>query len=61
MWETLLSALALLLVIEGIAPFINPAAVRRLLLMVNQMDDMTLRIAGLVSMLLGLTLLYIVH
>ncbi len=61
MWETLLSALALLLVIEGIAPFLNPSGVRRLLLMVNQMDDMSLRIAGLVSMLLGLALLYIVH
>ncbi len=61
MWEILLSAFALLLVIEGIAPFLNPGGVRRLLLMVNQMDDMTLRIAGLVSMLLGLTLLYIVH
>ncbi len=61
MWEILLSALALLLVIEGIAPFLNPGRVRRLLLMVNKMDDMTLRIAGLVSMLLGLTLLYIVH
>ncbi len=61
MWEILLSALALLLVIEGIAPFLNPGGVRRLLLMVNQMDDMSLRIAGLVSMLLGLTLLYIVH
>ncbi len=61
MWETLLIAFALLLVIEGIAPFINPGGVRRLLLMVNKMDDMTLRIAGLVSMLLGLTLLYIVH
>lgn len=61
MWETLLSAFALLLVIEGIAPFLNPAGVRRLLLMINQMDDMSLRMAGLVSMLLGLTLLYIAH
>lgn len=61
MWENLLSAFALLLVIEGIAPFLNPAGVRRLFLMINQMDDTSLRIAGLVSMLLGLTLLYIVH
>lgn len=61
MWENLLIAFALLLVIEGIAPFLNPAGLRRLLLMINQMDDMSLRIAGLVSMLLGLTLLYIVH
>jgi uncharacterized protein YjeT (DUF2065 family) len=61
MWDTLLSALALLLVIEGIAPFLNPAWVRRLLHVINQMDDMALRMAGLVSMLLGLALLYIVH
>ncbi|MCL5668715.1 MAG: DUF2065 domain-containing protein, partial [Gammaproteobacteria bacterium] len=39
-------ALALLLVIEGIAPFLNPAGVRRLLLMINQMDDMSLRVTS---------------
>lgn len=54
----LLNALALLLVIEGILPFAHPAGVRRTLLQLAELDDRALRIAGLVSMALGLGLLY---
>lgn len=57
----LLVALALLLVIEGLAPFLNPSALRRALLMAAGMDDATLRIVGLTSMLAGVVLLYIVN
>jgi len=60
MWQDLLTALALMLVIEGILPFLNPAGMRRTLLMVTQMDDGVLRLVGLGSMLLGLLLLYFV-
>jgi len=60
MWQDLLTALALMLVIEGILPFLNPAGMRRTLLMVTQMDDSVLRWVGLSSMLLGLLLLYFV-
>ena len=61
MWHDLLVATALMLVIEGIYPFINPAGIRRMLLMVIEMDDSTLRIGGLTSMIAGLILLYIVN
>lgn len=61
MWHNLLVAFALMLVIEGIFPFLNPAAMRRMLLAVSQMDDHSLRIGGLVTMLLGLALLYLVN
>lgn len=61
MWHNLLVALALMLVIEGIFPFLNPAAMRRMLLAVSQMDDHSLRMGGLVTMLLGLALLYLVN
>ena len=54
-------ALALLMVIEGIAPFVNPAGLRRMLQMAAQLDDASLRLAGLTSMLLGVALLYAVH
>jgi len=54
-------ALALLLVIEGILPFLHPGGVRRLLVAVNALSDAQLRAAGLISMLLGLALLYIVN
>lgn len=61
MWTDLLTALALVLVIEGIMPFINPAGLRRMLLLVMQVDDATLRAIGLTSMLSGVILLYLVN
>lgn len=61
MWNELLIATALMLVIEGVYPFINPAGMRRMLLMVVEMDDTTLRIGGLTSMIAGLVILYIVN
>ncbi len=61
MWHDLLKAVALVLVIEGIMPFLNPQALRRMLALVVQMDDRSLRVAGLMSMLGGLALLYLVR
>jgi len=60
-WSDLLAALALVLVIEGMVPFLNPQSLRRMLETVSQLDDRTLRITGLVSMLCGVVLLYIVR
>lgn len=61
MLNDLLAALALVLVVEGILPFLNPGALRRGLQSIGQMDDRSLRIVGLVSMLAGVALLYLVH
>ena len=61
MWNDLWAALALVLVLEGILPFLNPAAVRRMLEAVSQVDDRSMRVSGLVSMMAGLGLLYIVR
>lgn len=61
MWHDLGAALALLLVLEGIFPFVNPGALRRALAAIGEMSDAQLRVAGFVSMLLGLALLYIVN
>lgn len=61
MFNDLLAALALMLVVEGILPFLNPQALRRTLQTLGQMDDRNLRIMGLVSMLSGLLLLYLVR
>jgi uncharacterized protein YjeT (DUF2065 family) len=60
MWHDLLVAVALLLVIEGIFPFLNPDGLRRALLMMAQMDIKQMRFAGLSSMLAGVALLYLV-
>ena len=60
-WTDLLAAIALVLVIEGMVPFINPQSLRRMLETVSQLDDRTLRITGLVSMLVGVVMLYVVR
>jgi uncharacterized protein YjeT (DUF2065 family) len=60
-WTDLLAALALVLVIEGMIPFANPQSLRRMLVTLGQLDDRSLRIAGLVSMVCGLVMLYIVR
>ena len=53
----LLTALSLVMIIEGIMPFIAPARWRELVLQVAGLDDRALRRMGLVSMGLGLLLL----
>ena len=61
MWTDLLTALALVLVLEGIMPFINPDGLRRMFALGAKLDNATLRFIGLSSMLLGLVLLYFVR
>ena len=57
----LLAAFGLFLVLEGIAPFINPSGVKRGLARVLQFRDRELRIAGLGSMLVGVVILFLVR
>lgn len=61
MWDSLWMAIALLLVIEGVLPFLDPKGMRRSMLMIAELDDRTLRIIGLFSMLGGVALLYLVN
>ena len=61
MWTDLLSAVALVFVLEGIIPFIKPDAMRKMYIMATQMNNTTLRFIGLSSMLFGLLLLYFVR
>lgn len=61
MWHDLLTALALLLVLEGIMPFLNPSGMKRVMLVIAQMDDKQLRISGFFAMLAGVILLYLVN
>jgi uncharacterized protein YjeT (DUF2065 family) len=61
MWNDLLAALALVLVIEGILPFLNPGAMRKIMRTMSEMDNRSLRTSGLVSMVLGVVMLYLVH
>lgn len=59
MGQELLTAVALMLVIEGVLPFANPQGLRSVLARMSEVDDRSLRISGFVSMLLGLGLLYL--
>ncbi len=61
MWHDLWVALALLLVLEGIWPFLSPDSMRRMLLSISQQENRALRVSGLVSMLCGVGLLYLVN
>ena len=61
MGAELLTALALVLVLEGILPFLSPRALREALARLAEIDDRTLRIIGLASMLAGVLILYWVH
>jgi uncharacterized protein len=60
-WSDLLAAVALLLVFEGMLPFLNPAAVKRALAQMMQMGERELRIAGFISMMAGVVLLLVVR
>ncbi len=61
MWHEFLVALALLLILEGIMPFLSPQGLRRTLTMISQLSDNMLRFAGLSAMVLGCLLLYAIN
>jgi uncharacterized protein YjeT (DUF2065 family) len=61
MWKEIATAFSLVLVIEGILPFLSPNRWRSLAAVLADVDNSTLRMLGLVSMLVGTALLYVVH
>ncbi len=54
-------AFALYLVLEGILPFLNPGAAQRLMARLAQTETQQLRWGGLISMVAGLALLWMVR
>ncbi|MEZ5609858.1 MAG: DUF2065 domain-containing protein [Rhodocyclaceae bacterium] len=59
MKSTLMTAFALMLLIEGVLPFVSPARWRELFRKAVQLEDGQIRFIGLSSMLIGLILLLI--
>jgi uncharacterized protein YjeT (DUF2065 family) len=59
-FSDLTAAIALLLVLDGIMPFVNPRATKRMLAKLLEVGDRELRIAGLGCMLVGVALLFLV-
>jgi len=61
MGNTLLMALALMLVVEGLMPFLAPSAWRETFRRLMQLSDGQIRFFGLTSMVGGLALLAIAN
>ncbi len=59
--QDLFAALALVLVLEGIMPFLVPSRYRDAVRKISELDDSMLRKVGLASMIAGLVLLLIVR
>jgi uncharacterized protein len=59
MGELLLGALALMLVAEGLLPFLSPATWREVFERATRMSDGQIRFIGLISLIAGLALLAI--
>lgn len=58
MWNDLLAAFGLMLVLEGILPFLSPSRLRQTWIRMANLEDRTLRLVGLASMFFGLLTLY---
>jgi len=61
MWDDLLAAIALMLVIEGLMPFLSPRMMRNTMEQVTRIPDINLRIIGLASMVGGALMLWFVR
>lgn len=56
---TLISAIALVFILEGLLPFVFPRVWRQTMAEMIQLDDRKLRLIGLGSMIFGLILLFV--
>jgi uncharacterized protein YjeT (DUF2065 family) len=61
MWESIVPALALVLVIEGMLPYLSPKGWRDAMSQAAKLPDNVLRSLGFISMLAGVLILYLVH
>jgi len=60
-WTEILTALALVLIIEGMVPFVGPRRYRQIVAQMAQLSDNHLRTVGFVVMIAGVALLLIVR
>ena len=61
MWTEILTAFALYMIIEGMIPFVGPHFFRRSVTRISEMNDNQLRVTGLLVMVGGLVLLFVVR
>jgi len=58
MWQDFFAAMALVFVIEGMLPFLKPEIWRKTMGRIADQPNNALRLFGLMSMLMGVALLY---
>ena len=61
MLDDFVRAIALVLVIEGMMPFLSPDGWRQAMIQAGRLSDKTLRPIGLTSMIIGVLVLYLNH
>jgi uncharacterized protein len=57
-WTDLAAAVAIVCILEGVVPFLSPSAMRRMLARMANLEDGQMRVMGLLSMAVGLGILY---
>lgn len=60
-WHELAIATCLMLVLEGVMPFVAPQRWRKLIEYAARTDDRSMRMMGLACMLAGVVLLYLIN
>lgn len=60
-WTEILTALALVFVIEGMLPFISPGRYKQMVAQIVTLNSGQLRLFGLAAMIFGILLLFIVR
>ncbi len=58
MWHEILIAGALMLVLEGLLPILNPKLFKQMMYSASQMNEQQLRWTGIISMVIGALLIY---
>ena len=59
MWNEILIAGALMLVLEGILPTLNPKSFKQMMFNASQMSEQQLRWTGIISMVIGAVAVYV--
>jgi uncharacterized protein len=61
MWQDFATAMCLVLILEGMLPFLAPSRWRSLVIKLAEVDNASMRLAGFISMMIGLALLMLVR
>jgi uncharacterized protein YjeT (DUF2065 family) len=59
MWDELLITAALMLVLEGLLPVLNPKSFKQMMFDASQMSEQQLRVTGIITMVIGAIAVYV--